>query len=278
MDLIYSFKDYALNFDPNTQAVFIIDERYKHSIPWGASILYLLMLYILPKIIKKPVESIKYIIPYWNLLLSFYSAITFLGTVYCLTYHLPKYGIYGTFCNSDVVYHRHLITFISYIFIISKIFELFDTLFLILKHPEQKIEFLHWWHHLTVLIFTWYCALWRFGCGYYFMLMNSIVHTFMYYYYYLTAVGHRPSWAKLLTIGQIAQMILGSFLNFYWIYLYYTGTTCSCEKPGYLVIFCAIIYGSYLYLFLDFFVRKYISGTLKKSKDVPAAHHNKKDE
>jgi hypothetical protein len=39
--------------------------------------------------------------------------------------------------------------------------------------------------------------------GYIFGLINCFVHMFMYYYYYLTALGKKPRWAMLLTIGQV---------------------------------------------------------------------------
>jgi hypothetical protein len=40
------------------------------------------------------------------------------------------------------------------IFCISKVPELIDTLFIVLR--KQKLIFLHWFHHATVLIYSWY--------------------------------------------------------------------------------------------------------------------------
>lgn len=36
--------------------------------------------------------------------------------------------------------------------------------------------------------------------------LNATVHSFMYFYYFLTSRGYRPSWNLLLTLGQIIQV------------------------------------------------------------------------
>jgi elongation of very long chain fatty acids protein 6 len=89
------------------------------------------------------------------------------------------------------------------VFTLSKYIELFDTVLLILKNPEKKLPFLHWWHHLTVLLFSWYAGSNRMSSGFTFAFMNSFVHTFMYFYYYLTFIGSKPSWGIYLTILQV---------------------------------------------------------------------------
>eukprot|EP00494_Astrolonche_serrata_P001183 UN01189 len=42
----------------------------------------------------------------------------------------------------------------SFVFVLSKIFELFDTIWLLLK--KKDIAFLHWYHHISVFIFCWH--------------------------------------------------------------------------------------------------------------------------
>ena len=39
--------------------------------------------------------------------------------------------------------------------------------------------------------------------------MNYGVHSIMYFYYFLTNCGYRPSWAKVVTVLQISQMFVG---------------------------------------------------------------------
>ena len=80
--------------------------------------------------------------------------------------------------------------------------------------------------------------MWRFGVGYFFAIMNSLIHTFMYYYYYKSSVGKTPTWSRFLTIGQISQMVIGTGLNIYWVYLYYHSVPCLCLEPQLLLISC----------------------------------------
>lgn len=80
------------------------------------------------------------------------------------------------------------------------------------------------------------------------------------------SIGKPPKWGKLLTMGQIAQMIIGTALNGYWFYLYKNGILCTCRNPEYLIMACFVMYGSYLYLFLMFFIQKYSKKDLLKNK------------
>lgn len=117
------------------------------------------------------------------------------------------------------------------------------------------------------MLFTWYATYLRYGLGEIFFLMNALVHSFMYYYYFNASLGMPPKWGKLLTLGQILQMVIGTILNTYWFYLYQNGIFCTCRNPDYLIISCALMYGSYLYLFVMFFINKYSKKDLNNKKD-----------
>ena len=60
------------------------------------------------------------------------------------------------------------------IFCISKVPELIDTLFIVLR--KQKLIFLHWFHHATVLIYAWYSYHDWTASGRWFVFMNYTVH------------------------------------------------------------------------------------------------------
>jgi len=225
------------------------------------------MLIIVPKIVTKPVKAVEYIMPIWNFGLTILSVFMFLGTGIPVFQYIQTIGFWEVICGWKVVETPSALIFWIYVFALSKYAELFDTLWVLLKNPDKPVEFLHWWHHITVLLFTWYAEMWRFGVGYFFAIMNSLVHTFMYYYYFQMSIGNRPTWAKPLTVGQISQMIVGTGLNGYWVYLYLNEIPCACLEPKLLLWSCGIMYGSYLYLFCDFFVRRYIFQSTKPKKD-----------
>ena len=177
--------------------------------------------------------------------------------------------------------------------------ELFDTVFIILK--KKPLIFLHWYHHVTVLLYCWNSYVTESGAGIYFAAMNYAVHAVMYTYYFLQAVrvlpryGRRfpllmcvfplfrgplpdnplffasprrvsrrwfPSW--IITVLQIAQMLVGTVVvaacAYYHVYggrLYGPG---ECHNQPSNVAMGAVIYSSYLYLFVEYAVKRFVLG------------------
>jgi hypothetical protein len=139
---------------------------------------------------------------------------------------------------------------------LSKMPELLDTLFIVLR--KKPLIFLHWYHHVTVLLFCWNAYATEAGSGLYFVAMNYSVHAIMYGYYCLQTVNMVPKWFPtiLITLGQIAQMFVGTGVCASCWYFWYTGRVCHNEINN--LIAGALMYGSYLYLFCDFAVRRYV--------------------
>jgi elongation of very long chain fatty acids protein 6 len=247
---------------------------HTHILPWTSVVLYLLMVFGLPKILKKPLLPnwlINGIMAIWNLSLSIMSLLILVFVLPTKWNEYQQYGFWepsGVFCDSEE--HNMLpgITmFACYMFAISKYLELFDTLWLILKKPDRPVPFLHWFHHATVLLFTWYAEKWRFSVGFFFIIMNAFIHTVMYFYYFLTSIRIDPSFMAMpLTIGQISQMFIGIAIVGTWAKLYYVDEyKCMCDEPEILVFSCALMYGSYFFLFVKFFIERYILGKKKVS-------------
>lgn len=142
------------------------------------------------------------------------------------------------------------------LFIFSKIPELIDTLFIVLR--KKPLIFLHWYHHVTVLLFCWNAYATSAGSGLYFVAMNFSVHALMYGYYCLQSLGMVPKSfpAVLITVSQIAQMIVGTGVCISaWYYTYATEGACHNDFSNLLA--GALMYGSYLYLFVDFALGRY---------------------
>jgi len=73
-----------------------------------------------------------------------------------------------------ILFFVHIIFYRITIFCISKVPELIDTLFIVLR--KQKLIFLHWFHHATVLIYAWYSYHDWTASGRWFVFMNYTVH------------------------------------------------------------------------------------------------------
>jgi len=141
-------------------------------------------------------------------------------------------------------------------FIYSKIPELMDTVFIVLR--KKPLIFLHWYHHVTVLLFCWSAFSTLAGSGLYFVAMNYTVHALMYGYYCLQALNCCPKSfpAVLITLSQIAQMFIGTGVCVSSWYYLLSGKQCANDLSN--LIAGGLMYGSYLYLFCDFAVRRYI--------------------
>ncbi len=79
-----------------------------------------------------------------------------------------------------------VVGFWSYVFTLSKLVELGDTVFIVLR--KQPLIFLHWYHHITVLLYCWHGNAEFSATGQVFGIMNFAVHSLMYSYYALKAM------------------------------------------------------------------------------------------
>jgi len=159
------------------------------------------------------------------------------------------------------------------LFIFSKIPELMDTVFIVLR--KKPLIFLHWYHHVTVLLFCWNAYATLAGSGLYFVAMNYTVHALMYGYYCLQALNCCPKSFPtiLITLMQIAQMFVGTGVCIScWYYLLSAKEgSASCSNDLSNLIAGGLMYGSYLYLFVEFAVGRYGKKSSRKSSKDTAA-------
>ena len=135
------------------------------------------------------------------------AAFSILGTTRMLPelfYVIQHYGWEYSICNPS--YFLGPTKVWGYLYTISKVFELGDTVFIILR--KQKLVFLHWYHHVTVMIYTWYSYTEWQALGRWFMVMNFAVHSVMYSYYTLKAIRFRvPKFVSMvITVLQLLQV------------------------------------------------------------------------
>eukprot|EP00917_Polyrhabdina_sp_WS-2016_P028758 GHVP01061224.1.p1 GENE.GHVP01061224.1~~GHVP01061224.1.p1 ORF type:complete len:320 (-),score=10.18 GHVP01061224.1:77-1036(-) len=237
--------------------------------------LYLALIYYGPKFMeKRKAFDLRNPLKYWNLFLAVFSIIGTIRTVPHFLLFLWNYGFESSVCSPPIftIGGEGPAGLWVLLFNFSKTFELIDTVFIILR--KRKVTLLHWYHHCTVLLYTWYGFGTEFPLGVYFCLMNYVVHSIMYTYYFLAA--HYKTALKggqIVTILQIAQMFAGIALTVTACYyaLKYDFPTMvesatfsdisrwGCYLDKNCLVFGCIIYTTYLLLFLNFFKNRYLS-------------------
>ena len=180
---------------------------------WGLiiSISYILVIFCLQKYMKNRERyEMKGLLIVWNWLLAIFSIIASARILPELYHVLRTQGFYASLCNDDVLYG--VFGHWSYAYTMSKIPELLDTIFVVLrKHP---LIFLHYFHHATILHFVYYWYPQAASTALWFGTMNYFVHSFMYSYYALKAMRvYVPKFVSMfITAIQIIQKIAGLFL------------------------------------------------------------------
>ncbi|KGL85958.1 Elongation of very long chain fatty acids protein 4, partial [Charadrius vociferus] len=141
-------------------------------------------------------------------------------------------------------------------FFFSKVIELLDTVFFILRKKQEQVTFLHVYHHGTML-FNWWSGVKYVpgGQAFFIGMLNSFVHIFMYGYYALASLGpkmHRYLWWKrYLTIMQLVINSMCSSLQF---------RVSECPFPDGFNIAVFLYILSLIALFLHFYYRTYTRG------------------
>jgi len=253
-------------------------------IPLIAVTLYSLMITLGPKIIKTPIKP-RTTMACWNASLAIFSWIGLFNVLPALLFGrdyetnegvgvLVTDSFYKNICTDAAWYGLGKEGFWVIAFILSKIPELVDTLWLVLAKCE--VILLHWYHHISVLLFCWHAYAERASLGIHFCCMNYTVHGIMYSYYAMTQWSMETRkivkpYAIYITILQIVQMMGGIFFvcsaAFYKYALGY-----ECHNTTATLVAAFAMYTSYFLLFFQLFysryevVQQYLGGSKKKAK------------
>lgn len=172
-------------------------------------------------------------------------------------------------CNA-FDFERPVFAKLLWLFYVSKIFDFFDTIFIIVGNKANQFTFLHCYHHITIFLVYWMNVNLTYDADIFQTItLNAFVHTVMYLYYLISM--HMPNgkgiwWKKYLTLVQLIQfliMIAHAFL------VLANGCTATPPRPACLY-FVYIL--SLFAMFLDFFRRSYAT----KSAHAAAASKTKK--
>mmetsp|Transcript_2117 Transcript_2117/g.5530 ORF Transcript_2117/g.5530 Transcript_2117/m.5530 type:complete len:242 (+) Transcript_2117:63-788(+) len=168
-------------------------------------------------------------------------------------------GFTGAVCSHAATYGSGKVGFFVALFIYSKVFELVDTLWLTLR--KAPVIFLHWYHHVSVLLYCWHSYSCRIGTGLWFAAMNYSVHSIMYFYFGLTQSG--PTGKRLakrfsmfITTMQLLQMVVGILVTVWSVVQHAQGAICFVSLTNSLL--GLMMYASYFVLFLQLFLSHYV--------------------
>eukprot|EP00050_Salpingoeca_kvevrii_P001218 m.165239 g.165239 ORF g.165239 m.165239 type:complete len:375 (+) comp10326_c0_seq1:1203-2327(+) len=145
--------------------------------------------------------------------------------------------------------------FWTYVFYLSKFYELLDTVILCIR--AKSLIFLHVFHHavMTFVCWSWFAYPWMAG-AWWCTMVNSAIHTAMYYYYLQTTLGRKVWWKKYLTSAQIVQFCTG--LVFVGLNVFYHFTLDSgCTENLWTSLFSTSVNVSFILLFAAFYKRNY---------------------
>ncbi|KAK3606191.1 hypothetical protein CHS0354_010837 [Potamilus streckersoni] len=225
--------------------------------------LYLLVVWQGPKLMKnrEPLKLKWILIPYnfGLVILSFHMFYEFLVTSVLSSYSYICQPVDYSYNPLPMRMAR-----VCWWFFFSKVIELLDTVFFILRKKNEQVTFLHVYHHCSMIINWWLGA--RFVAGgqsFFVAMLNSFVHVIMYTYYGLAAFGPHMQkylwWKRYLTRMQLTQFF--AFLVHTSINLV---TECDYPKEYCLAVFLYAI--SLILLFGNFYRKTYSQTKSKEAK------------
>lgn len=225
-------------------------------VPLVSCVLYLAAVYLGTSWMSgKTPYTLRPLLVLWNLALTVLSVVGAYVMVPDLYRYIFEKGYIASVCTT-AIHHDSMLSFWSLIFVFSKIFEFGDTFFIIAR--KAPLRFLHWYHHVTVCVFSWYSISIQSSVAHWYCAMNYLVHSFMYSYYLLKAcrVFVPTLVATCITLLQLVQFMLGLVATVVASQQYWSGHSCHVDDVQ--MVLGLLIYGSYLMLFSHFFYERYM--------------------
>jgi hypothetical protein len=227
---------------------------------------------------SRPRFELRGLLSIWNTALAMFSIMGACRTAPELVHVLRHYGLFHSVCVPSFIENDRVSGFWTWLFVLSKLPELGDTLFIVLR--KQPLIFLHWYHHITVLIYSWFSYTEYTASARWFIVMNYCVHAIMYSYYALRAMKFNPPRfiSMIITSLQLTQMIIGCAINVWANDYLKTAGPNSCNISPINIKLSIAMYFSYFVLFARFFYKAYLSSNAKKGKRITSSSSSMKSE
>ncbi|XP_035683562.1 elongation of very long chain fatty acids protein 6-like [Branchiostoma floridae] len=199
----------------------------------------------------------------WNLAMALFSTVGALRYVPPLLYTVRHQGFLRSVCEQH--YTRPVTGLWSALYIFSKLVEFGDTSFIVLR--KRPLIFLHWYHHVLTCIYSWYGLAHLVAPARYYGAMNFCIHSLMYSYYAVRAAGFRlpKGLSMVITLLQIVQMVAGLLIAVVAHLAFRAGEPCDWSLFDSLLT--GLMYGSYFFLFVNFFHKSYVSRSSRSKKE-----------
>ncbi|KAH9497192.1 Elongation of very long chain fatty acids protein 6 [Dermatophagoides farinae] len=225
------------------------------------AIVYVALIVSLPNWIRKPIKCLEYL-RIWNFTLMIFSVMATYRLGMNFVEKIYQRGLRASYCDRDY-HHDRRVYYWYFLFVSSKLFEMGDTIFLLAR--QKRIRFIHWFHHVLTMIYSWYIAVYLPAIGRWMSTMNTAIHSLMYGYYYLQSCQIRlpGSVAITVTILQTSQMFIGLTINSLAFYEKWMITDSNCSNGGYTVESGLVMYIIYVALFTHLFRKEMKRHSLK---------------
>jgi elongation of very long chain fatty acids protein 4 len=154
-----------------------------------------------------------------------------------------------------------------WLFYISKVWDFWDTIFIVVGKKWKQLSFLHVYHHTTIFLFYWLnCHVNYDGDIYLTILLNGFIHTMMYTYYFICMHTKVPETGKSLPIWWKSSLTMMQMFQFICMMSQATHLLATgCKRTSLRVVFAYLVYILSLFiLFAQFFVASYMTPKGKK--------------
>jgi elongation of very long chain fatty acids protein 7 len=160
-------------------------------------------------------------------------------------------------------YQMAVTLYVAYLF---RYVDFADTIFFHLRKKTGHVSMLQITHHFLMPMYGWMLMCWVPGGQSTFgMFINAIVHSIMYSYYFVAALGPQYQkylwWKRYLTNLQIVQFVV-VLVKEVGIFAGYS----TCDYPWQVSFVSIVLTMLFLTLFGNFYWQEYISKKNKKNK------------
>ncbi|NXH51367.1 ELOV6 protein, partial [Rhabdornis inornatus] len=235
-----------------------MEENWQKSFIFG--IIYLILIFGIQHFMKERRPfNLRAALVLWSFSLTLFSIIAACRVWKQVAFLLLNKGFKQSVCSRSLYVHP-VSKLWMFLFALSKLVELGDTLFIVLR--KKKLIFLHWYHHFLTVIVSWYSyKIMAVGMGWS-TALNLSIHSVVYAYYTVTAMGFRVPRPimMLITTSQIVQMtgfVIIIIFSLFW------KNDKSCQITWPMILLPFFLCTTLLALFYNFFVKTYLSSTQK---------------